>query len=114
MRISDWSSDVCSSDLNRADFTVSNSVNTSLIASQNPVQTAFYGGGSRYAQNVATLNISREFPHIISGANLALGIEHRYENYKLVSGESNPYTRAGAQGMPGYHPPSPVDDTRRS
>src|SRR3546814_5843321 len=112
MRISDWSSDVCSSDLNRAEFTVFNAFNTSLIASQNPVQTAFYGGGSRYAQNVANLNISREVPHILSGANLALGIEHRYENYKLVSGESNSYTGAGAQGLPGYHPPSPVDESR--
>lgn len=95
----------------RADFSVSNSVNTSLIGSQDPIQTEFDCGGSRYQQNVLNLLFSRDVD-ILSGAHVALGAEHRYENYELLSGEPNSYVGAGAQGLPGYSPKTPIDASR--
>jgi iron complex outermembrane receptor protein len=90
---------------NAADFRVSNTVNTSL-GTTGP--TSFDGGGQRYFQNVANLTIGRAFS-ILAGAHLSAGIEHRYEAYRIRPGEPLSYTGAGAQGFPGYNPPSPVD-----
>lgn len=90
------------------DYAVSNTVNTSLgVAS--PKQ--FYGGGTRYRQNMVNGTVSRAFA-VLAGANLAAGLEHRYEAYQLVPGEPLSYTLAGAQGFPGFNPPSPVDVNR--
>ena len=111
--VGSWNWDVSDTwGYDRADFSVSNSVNTSLIASQNPVQTRFECGGSRYQQNVINFLLSRPFENLLSGANLAVGVEHRYENYELLSGEPNSYVGAGAQGLPGYSPKVPIDEGR--
>ncbi len=90
------------------DYNVSNTVNTSLGASS---PTRFYGGGARYGQNLVNLTASRPFA-LLSGANLAAGIEHRTEFYEMVSGDAASYALAGAQGFPGFNPPSPVDVDR--
>lgn len=91
-----------------ADYSASNTVNTSLgLASP----TAFHGGGARYKQNLVDFTIDRDFD-LLAGAHLALGLEHRYEAYELVSGDAASYTLSGAQGFPGFHPPSPVDVDR--
>ncbi|MCW6530330.1 TonB-dependent receptor [Sphingomonas sp. MMSM20] len=95
---------------NRADIRVANSVNTSLGAAS---PTSFDGGGQRYAQNIANLTIDRKVD-LLAGANLAIGIEHRYEWYKLRKGEPLSYAGAGAQGFPGYNPPSPVHVDRHA
>ncbi|MES2095619.1 MAG: TonB-dependent receptor [Pseudomonadota bacterium] len=95
---------------NRADIRVANTVNTSLGASS---PTKFDGGGQRYAQNIANLTVDRIFD-ILAGANLALGIEHRYEWYKIRPGEPLSYNGAGAQGFPGYNPPAPIDVSRHA
>ena len=92
----------------KGDYDVSNTVNTSLgIASPK----AFYGGGARYRQNLVNLTLNRAYA-VMAGANLAAGVEHRYEAYELVPGEPASYALAGAQGFPGFHPPSPVDVRR--
>ncbi|MGH6615288.1 TonB-dependent receptor plug domain-containing protein [Sphingomonas sp.] len=96
--------------LNDTTFNVFDTVNTSLgIASPR----AFAGGGARYFQNVANLDISRKID-LAAGLNLAAGAEHRYETFKLRRGEPGSYTGASAQGFPGYNPPIPVDASRHA
>jgi iron complex outermembrane receptor protein len=94
---------------NRADFDVDNTVNTSLGAAS---PRSFDGGGARYGQNLVNLTINRRFDAILAGADLALGLEQRHETYRMVSGEPGSYFGAGAQGFPGFNPPSPVDVSR--
>jgi iron complex outermembrane receptor protein len=92
----------------KGDYDVSNTVNTALgVASPK----AFYGGGTRYRQNLVDATANRAFA-MLAGANLAVGLERRFEAYELVPGEPRSYTLAGAQGFPGFHPPSPVDVDR--
>lgn len=90
---------------NAADFRVSNTVNTSL-GTAGP--TSFDGGGQRYFQNVANLTTGRAF-NLLSGAHVSAGVEHRYEWYKIRSGEPLSYQGTGAQGFPGYNPPTPIN-----
>jgi iron complex outermembrane receptor protein len=94
----------------QGDYDVSNSVNTSLGAAS---PTEFYGGGARYTQDLVNLSVDRRFD-LLAGANLAAGVEYRWEGYRLVSGDAASYFRAGAQGFPGFNPPSPVDFSRDS
>jgi iron complex outermembrane receptor protein len=94
----------------RGDYRVSNTVNTSLgLASP----TSFYGGAARYSQNLVNLTLDRQFK-LLAGAHLAVGLEHRREDYRLISGEPASYTLAGAQGFPGFNPSTPVDVDRHA
>lgn len=94
----------------KGDYRVSTSVNTSLGAAS---PTRFYGGGARYSQNLVNLTFDRAF-EVLSGAHFAAGLEHRREAYRLVSGDVASYTLAGAQGFPGFNPPTPVDVDRHA
>ena len=110
-KIAGWNWDLSdTAGYDAADFRVSNTVNTSLGTSS---PTSFYGGGQRYFQNVANLTIGRAFD-LFAGAHLSAGVEHRYETYRIRSGEPLSYSGAGAQGFPGYNPPSPVDVHRNA
>lgn len=91
-----------------ADFTVSNSVNTSLGAGS---PTRFAGGGMRYRQNIVGLTVDRSFD-FLAGTHIAAGVEHRSEAYEIIRGDVASYTLSGAQGFPGFNPPSPVDVDR--
>jgi iron complex outermembrane receptor protein len=94
----------------KGDYRVSNSVNTSLGAAS---PTRFEGGGARYWQNLVNLTVDRNID-LLAGAHVAVGLEHRYEAYELVSGDVASYTLAGAQGFPGFNPPSRVDVSRKA
>jgi iron complex outermembrane receptor protein len=94
----------------KGDYRVGTSVNTSLGAAS---PTHFYGGGARYSQNLVNLTLDRAF-EVAAGAHLAAGAEYRREAYKLVRGEPASYTLAGAQGFPGFNPPTPVDVNRHA
>jgi len=94
----------------KGDYRVGTSVNTSLGTAS---PTRFYGGGARYSQNLVNLTVDRAF-EAAAGAHLALGLEHRRETYRLVSGEPSSYVLAGAQGFPGFNPPRPVDVSRHA
>lgn len=89
---------------NTASFRAFDTANASLGAAS---PTSFEGGGSRYFQNVANLTVNRPFD-LLAGANLALGIEHRHEHYDIRSGEAASFFGGGAQGFPGFNPPTPV------
>ncbi len=92
---------------NKSVFEVHGTTNTSLATSP----TAFNAGGANYLQNVVDLTVSRPFS-VLAGANLAVGAEQRYEHFAIQSGEPLSYAGAGAQGFPGYNPPSPVNISR--
>jgi len=96
---------------NRSDFAVSNSVNTSLGATS---PTRFDSGGVTYGQNIVNLTLSRGFDRLLAGANLAGGLEYRSETFEIRSGETASFTGAGAQGFPGFNPPSPIDVDRNA
>jgi iron complex outermembrane receptor protein len=101
-----WSWDLSdTAGYDKGDFGVSNTVNTSL-GTVSP--RAFDSGGTRYVQNLVNLTVSRPFK-LLAGANLAAGLEHRYEGFRIRSGDPLSFQGAGAQGFPGYNPPSPVD-----
>jgi len=105
-----WNWDVSNTlGYNRADFSVSESVNTSLGASS---PTSFDAGGSRYLQNVVGLSLSRQVETFLSGLTVAAGIEHRYEQFEIVAGAASSFVGAGAQGFPGFNPPTTVDEDR--
>lgn len=94
----------------KADYRVSNSVNTSLGAAS---PTEFYGGGTRYTQNLVNLTIDRGL-QMMAGGHVAAGLEERWEGYKIVAGDPSSYALAGAQGFPGFNPPTPVDVSRHA
>lgn len=101
-----WSWDLSdTAGYDRGDFDVANTVNTSLGAAS---PRNFNSGGTRYGQNLINLTISRPFK-LLAGANLAGGLEHRYESFRIRPGDPLSFQGAGAQGFPGYNPPSPVD-----
>lgn len=109
--LSEWTLDVSNTfGSNRADFNVDDSVNTSLGVSS-PFE--FDAGGTRYQQNVFGVALTRPVDWL-SGANLAFGVEARYESFEIVRGESASLTGAGAQGFPGFNPPRPVDENRNA
>ncbi len=96
--------------LNDAQFRVQDTANGSLGAAS---PTRFDAGGARYIQNVADVTVSRPFD-LLAGSNLALGVEHRHEHYTIRSGEAASFFGAGAQGFPGFNPPSPVRLSRNA
>jgi iron complex outermembrane receptor protein len=95
---------------NRADFKVGDSVNTSL-GGNSPL--SFDAGGTRYQQNILGVTLTRPLD-LLSGANLAFGVESRYETFEIVTGEAASLIGAGAQGFPGFNPPRPVDENRHA
>lgn len=81
-------------------------------------QTSFDDGGFSFLQNTVNLNMSKEFPTVLEGLNVAYGGEFRAENYQLFAGEEASYKNykadkaSGAQGFPGYQPGDEVDANR--
>jgi iron complex outermembrane receptor protein len=104
-----WSFDLSdTAGYDRGDFRATNSVNTSLGAAS---PTSFDSGGAAYWQNLVNLTVTRHLP-ALAGLNLALGLEQRHEHYRIRRGETASFAGVGAQGFPGFNPPSPVDVAR--
>ena len=100
--------------------------------------TDFDAGGHSLSQNVTGLDFSKYFEEIVSGFNLAYGLEYRTENFEIFSGEVASYAvydnngrpitdpvnqspatdpngdplPGGSQGFPGYSPANEVDRGR--
>jgi iron complex outermembrane recepter protein len=92
----------------RAEFTVRNTSNTAL-GLQSP--TEFDAGSATYWQDVSDLNLGRRCG---DRANIASGVEYRYEHYGLGQGEPSSYFGAGSDGFPGFNPRIPVDNGRNA
>lgn len=101
--------------------------------------TEFNAGGHSLSQNTTSLDLSKFFPDVAHGLNLAFGTEFRTENFVIFAGEvgsyatfdengvpiTNPATQnvpidpvtgdprpAGSQGFPGFSPDNEVDENR--
>lgn len=114
---------------NRLDYNINNTLNASIAnldllnggAGVSP--TAFDAGGFSFEQNTTNFDVSRYFDSVLSGVNLAFGIESRYENYQIFAGEPGSYIdadgvgvggNAGSQGFPGFSPNDATDEDRHS
>lgn len=104
---------------NRFDYTVNNTINASL---QNKSPRNFNAGGHSSFQSTFNFDMSRYYKQILSGFNLALGAEFRYDSYTIKAGEeaswknyglaTNPegtiedtlFKTGGSQSFPGFSP----------
>ncbi len=112
---------------NRFDFTIGNSLNTSLGPTVPPNNTVFDAGGLALDQWVTNLDLSRAFEVGLAGPlNVALGAEVRSEKYQIRAGEPDSYrdggvpnqaggrAALGAQVFPGFRPANQLDESRNN
>ena len=111
--------------VNNFHYYVDHTLNSSLLAKS---PTRFDAGGFSLAQNTTVLDISRLFPGVAKGLNVAFGAEHRIEAYQIVAGEEASYKTyghqvfsvdgdtifrpGGSQGFPGFQPANEVKESR--
>lgn len=101
--ISGWKLDVNNTyGANNFHYLVNNTLNSSLLTKS---PTRFDAGGFSLGQNTTVLDISRFFPAVAHGLNIAFGAEHRIENYQIMAGEEASYKTYG-------HPVFKVDTVR--
>jgi iron complex outermembrane receptor protein len=80
----------------------------------------FDDGGFNFLQNTSNVDFNKNFAGVAQGLNLSLGLEFRYEQYKIYEGEQDSYLNydpsltkaAGAQGFPGFQPADAVKADR--
>ena len=107
-------------------YTVDHTLNSSML-DQSP--TRFAAGGFSLSQNTTNLDVTRLYPEVASGLNLAFGVEHRTEIYQIMAGEEASYKTYGqqvfsiegtdtifrpgaAQGFPGFQPSNELKESR--
>lgn len=115
---------------NRFHYVIDGTLNASLLEKS---PTKFDAGGFAFSQNTTGITFSRLFPRALAGLNLAIGAEHRMDNYEIFAGEEGSYRNygivdsvingrvvqvdvlakaGGSQGFPGFQPADVVDQTR--
>jgi iron complex outermembrane recepter protein len=111
--------------INNFHYYVDHTLNSSLLAKS---PTRFDAGGFSLAQNTTVLDVTRLFPTIAKGLNVAFGAEHRIESYQIFAGEEASYKTygrqifsidgdttfrpGGSQGFPGFQPANEVKESR--
>ena len=122
-KFNDWNFDISNTfGQNRFDFGVENSINYSRFALPNNTQTTFDPGGLKFYQNTVNADISRKY-NVLSGLNVAAGLEYRIEGFGIRAGEEASYKNydpdanstvaPGAQVFPGFTSTG-GDETRNS
>lgn len=128
-QISGWDTDLSQTyGSNRLHYNVSNTLNASiankdlLSGGKGVSATRFDAGGFEFKQATTNLDVSRFFPDLLGGSNVAFGAEYRSERYNIFAGEPGSYIdadglnfggNAGSQGFPGFQP-ADVTNRRRS
>ena len=135
--ISGWKVDVNNTfGANNFHYMVDSTLNSSLMEKS---PTRFDAGGFSLAQNTTVLDISRFFPEVAKGLNVAFGAEHRIEIYQIAAGEEASYKTyghpifaidttfsapgvidsidttfrpGGSQGFPGFQPGNELKESR--
>jgi len=83
----------------------------------------FDAGGFGFDQLTTNFDVSRFFPDLLGGSNIAFGAEYRREKYNIVAGEPGSYIdadgvgfggNAGSQGFPGFQPSDATNRSRKS
>jgi iron complex outermembrane receptor protein len=103
---------------NRMMYNISNTLNASMGPAS---PTKFDAGGFQFMQNVTNATLSRLFPDVLAGTNVAFGTEYRHDNYQIYAGEEASWKNygqgkedapGGSQGFIGFSPESVVDGSR--
>jgi iron complex outermembrane recepter protein len=92
---------------NSSDFSLSNSMNYDLDASS---PTSFSNGKLATKQNIINIDLKKPIENFV----LSGGLEYRFENYAINSGDSASYFATGSQGFPGYQPSNEISENRNS
>jgi len=117
-QLSGWSVDLNNTyGRNRMEYDVKGTLNASM-GPQSP--TEFDAGGFEFGQNTTGIAVTRLFPDVMSGLNVAFGSEFRVDHYSIFAGEEaswrnfNPEGDApgGAQGFPGFRPENELSENR--
>lgn len=95
---------------NELEQTLHNAVNASLGAAS---PTSFDLGGFEYRQWKSELELARSFG-LLAGADLTVGVGHRYEQFSIGSGDPPSRFEAGSDPARGLDPATPIDATRSS
>ncbi len=111
---------------NKLRYNISRTLNASIanqdLLNGGPGVSAaqFDAGGFGFSQSTTNFDISRFFPTLLGGSNIAFGAEYRRERYNIAAGETGSYVdadgvgfggNAGSQGFPGFQP---ADETNKS
>jgi iron complex outermembrane receptor protein len=128
--LGEWNADVSQTyGYNRLKYDINNTLNASIanldLLGGGPGVSAsrFYAGGFSFQQSTTNLDVSRFYGDVLKGMNVAFGLEHRRENYKIFAGEAGSYIdadgvgvggNAGSQGFPGFQPGDETDSDRHS
>ena len=114
---------------NKMRYNISNTLNASiankdLLAGGRGISpTRFDAGGFGFSQATTNFDVSRFFPDLLGGSNIAFGAEYRKEKYDIVAGEPGSYIdadgvgfggNAGSQGFPGFMPGDAINRSRNS
>ena len=120
---------------NNFKYFIKNTINATLEENS---PTEFEAGGHELIQNTTSINFSKYFETNSKGYNIALGLEHRLDKYKIFAGEEASYAAydlyghiispqtpliyyksyngnirpGGSQGFPGYSPYNEVNRDR--
>ncbi len=93
-----------------------NTINPDLLNDFGNAQSNFRVGSFTSSESTTNLDIRRPFE--VSGLaaplNVALGLEDRYETFKIGSGEANSYYLGGSQAFPGFRVSDQADANRNS
>ncbi|MEP6615250.1 MAG: TonB-dependent receptor [Ginsengibacter sp.] len=95
--------------INKFDFGVENSLNYTQFAVSSNNQSKFDAGGLKFFQNTVNLDLSRKYG-VLSGLNVAGGLEYRLDGFAIRSGEEASYKNydvnsgatPSAQVFPGF------------
>jgi iron complex outermembrane recepter protein len=119
--VAGWTLDVNNTfGYNRMHYTVDGTVNASLGRSS---PTRFDAGGFQFGQNTAGAGVTRLFPGVMTGMNVAFGAEFRVDRYEIFAGEEGSYRNyspagsedappGGSQGFPGFQPDNELSEMR--
>ncbi|MCA1854767.1 TonB-dependent receptor [Massilia oculi] len=129
-QLGEWNADLSQTlGYNSMRYTIANTLNASIAnldlsrGGRGVSARTFDAGGFSFRQATTNLDVSRFYPGVAQGMNLAFGLEHRRENYKIRAGEPGSYIdadgvgvggNAGSQGFPGFQPGDQTDSKRHS
>jgi iron complex outermembrane receptor protein len=129
-QVGEWNADLSQTyGYNRLMYNINNTLNASIAnldllnGGQGRSASAFDAGGFSFRQATTNLDFSRFYNGVLNGMNVAFGLEHRRENYKIFAGETGSWIdadgvgvggNAGSQGFPGFQPGDATDSDRHS
>ena len=129
-RVGEWNADLSQTyGYNRLMYNIAHTLNASIAnldltnGGSGTSASSFDAGGFSFRQATTNVDVSRFYGGVMNGMNVAFGLEHRRENYKIFAGEAGSWIdadgvgiggNAGSQGFPGFQPADETDAKRHS